>query len=151
MGIAMAGVAGYYARSPEIGLIEGLHHQNHSACCRLAGGLFGEDAPIALHFRFEMAIDAVIVSGCGNEPHRVHEFIHRDSLEHGNVFESLFRHELLCRRSLTMLPMQYSAATEQSPPWPRVRGDLDPSFIAYFLSSPPTPPRGRPCPETSAQ
>src|SRR5262249_6536288 len=52
-------------------------------------------------FRFDVAINTVVVRGCGNEPHRIHEFIDWDSLEHGNVFEGLFRHQLRCRRSLT--------------------------------------------------
>jgi hypothetical protein len=99
--IAMARVAGHDARSPEIRPIDVLNHQNHPACGRLAGSLLGVDAPIALDLRFDMAINTVIVRRCGNEPHGVHEFIDRDSLEHRHVLEGLFRHQWPCSRSLT--------------------------------------------------
>src|SRR5690349_10268619 len=106
-----------------------------------------------------MAINAVVVGGCGNEPHRVHEFIHRDSLEHGNVFESLFRHKLLGRRSLTgcRWNTQQPKSNRRHGPeceWPRcklhtcrflsVSGEVHTRSYVYFLSSPPTPPKGRP-------
>src|SRR4030095_1605397 len=65
--IVMACIAGHYAHSLEIRPIDVLNHQNHSACGRLAGSILGVDAPIALNLRLDMAIDTVIVSGCGNE------------------------------------------------------------------------------------
>src|SRR5581483_952514 len=100
--IAMAGVAGHDTRSPEIVLVDVLDHLNHAARGRLARSLLRVAAPIALYSRFDMAVCTVVVGGRGDEPHRVHEFIHRDSLEHGDVLEGLFRHQLPWRRSLTM-------------------------------------------------
>src|SRR6185295_5122698 len=116
-------------RSPEIRLIDVLNHQNHSTCGRLAWSLLGVDAPIAFQLWFDMVIRTVVVRGCRNESHRVHEFVDRDSLQHGNVLEGLFRHQLLWRRSLTCC----RCATEQ-PESNRRKEEVHIRPYVYFLS-----------------
>jgi hypothetical protein len=83
-----------------------------------SGESLGEDAPISFHFRFNVAIDAVIVRGRGNEPHRVHELIHRIPLSTVTFLKACSDISFLPVQ-LDQQPVQYSVNRAPSQ-WPRV-------------------------------
>ena len=88
---AMARVARHHLPAPEVGAIDFRHHQDHSArrpLSRIRVG--GVDFPAAVARR--MAILAGHSQGCRKDPHRPHELVHGNSLEHLNILEDVFRH-----------------------------------------------------------
>jgi hypothetical protein len=71
--------------------IDGGHHQNHPARGPLFhAGIEGIVFPCAVVGG--MAILAGQAQGGGEDAHRAHELIHRNSLEHLHVFKNIFRH-----------------------------------------------------------
>ena len=91
---AMARVAGYFARSSEVGLIQGGHHQNHPAGHLLLWSFIGISGVVP-GAGLAMAVGAVPGQRGGNESHRVHEFVDGDSPEHLDILEDVFCHRRL--------------------------------------------------------
>src|SRR5262245_9473694 len=87
----MAGVAGHRTHTLEVVLVDSIHHQHHSARRFFQWRLVGKPVPSTDAFR-SVTIDTVQAQGGGKHPHRVHEFVYRNALEHLDILEHLFRH-----------------------------------------------------------
>ena len=97
----MAGPAGHNLAALEVVAIDRLHHLYHASrhlLPRRVGFPFRIGAAGTL-----MAITATHAQSRGEQAHRSHEFIHRNALQHLDVFERLFRHlRSRCGCSLTL-------------------------------------------------
>src|SRR4029079_1332635 len=87
----MTGIAGYFSLAPKVGLVKGVHHDNHSACCLFERCVVLILVPVRDSFR-NMAISAVQTCGGGNEPHRAHEFVYWNASEDLDILKHIFRH-----------------------------------------------------------
>ena len=79
--LAMAGPAADDLSSAEVRRIDGVHHLNH-----LARGHFARSVRGIVR---RMTLQAAHAQGSREQPHRAHEFIHGNALEHLDVLESL--------------------------------------------------------------
>src|SRR5258708_16039757 len=87
----MAGVAGQYTPSREVGLVDARHHRDHAARGPLVVVVVGILFPTAAAL-LDMAKGAVLAQRGRKETHRRHEFVDGYSLEDSDILEYLFRH-----------------------------------------------------------
>src|SRR5262245_56563613 len=96
---AMTGVAGHDLTAAEVALIDPGNHLHHPARGPLEVVVVGVLRPAPAAF-IDMAVSAVHAERRGEEPHRPHELVDRNALEHLNVLEDLLSHRrphTLCR------------------------------------------------------
>ena len=99
----MAGVARHDLPSAEAGAVERRHHLHHPARRPLHRVVVGVLRPVAAAL-VDVAIRAVQAERRGEEPHRAHELVDGNALEHLDVLEDLFRHRRPRRRRLAARP-----------------------------------------------